>query len=215
MATCSPSEAEPRESSEKIRQNATNGRRLCLVDRFAIEGRSQRFCQIAARGRRSIAPDIHPAIVDAAVIQEHTALVNDGRFGRDRHLREADQSVLGIAQRGNRVLELVKMVADGRKRLVRVRIHKPEAHSLRGEDRRHTLNLRYVAVRDRAVGCDEHEDGGPHAGGGRKGIDEAAVEIQDAEGLGGHRATDHHDREHDTSRHGAGTRDHLIAGGRP
>ena len=61
------------------------------------------------------------------MIHEHTALVNDGRFGRDRRLREADQSVLGVAQCRNRVLELAQMVADGRKRFVSCLLYTSDA----------------------------------------------------------------------------------------
>ena len=138
------------------------------------------LAKIAGRGRRPRAAEVDVAIVDPSPV-DHAwsggASHEHGRLRRHRRLGRLHQLVLRITQGLEPQTEIALVTTDHLRRLRGIRIHEPERHSLAGEMILQPPQLRRIAVRDRAVGPHEDQDGRPPAR-TRQGVHHVSGQVQ-------------------------------------
>src|SRR5205814_9452014 len=116
--------------------------------------------QIVLRGFGTLLAKADIAIVDSAMIsqpatrQEHRSLRRHSRFS------SLYQNMCRITKRGARKFVVVRMLANGCRRVVAVRIDEQKFDPIYPEFLMQPANLWGVTIRNRALGTDENKDHG-------------------------------------------------------
>jgi len=143
-----------------VGQPTSHSVRLGLCWWAAGEHGRNRVFQIVRLRRGARPAGIQPLIVNATVIDKMPGLIEDGGFRCDLRPRHFHQLMVRIAQHRSGKGILRDVIANSLRCRGRVGIHQPEIDASSREFFRYPLQLRSVAIGDRAIGAREQEDPG-------------------------------------------------------
>src|SRR5260370_24574619 len=132
-----------------------------MSDRLADQNGPYDVSEVVGLGGRARLADLHPAIVDSAVIEQAARLIEDRSLGSDGGVDELDQLVAWIADGLAGEVILVDVVLNGCPRRRPIGVDEPELDARTCEFSGQALQFRRIAVGDRAIGAykQKHPDG--------------------------------------------------------
>src|SRR5260370_22307616 len=135
---------------------ASDASDFALNDRLPRQRRADGVFQFVRRGRRTRAAQLQIPVVNSPVVRELMILVKDGDLRSNLNASEFYQDMVGIAQRGQMISVLGKILANHLRRFGLVGVDQPEVCAVRVA-RTDLLNHRSIAAGNRAVAAQKDE----------------------------------------------------------
>ena len=148
----------------RLRDVTTNRRFGNEAGGFSFADRQQHILEIVLGGFRPVAPEVHVSIVDASVIKKPAGRRKHGRLGRDLGLRFFDERMLRVAERLQRIVEILQMFSNRGGSFIRVRVNQKKLEAVGFKSGGQTLNLGRISIGDGTIGTNKNEHGGPGRG---------------------------------------------------